>query len=138
MCRYPFLSQASRSLARTPFAVLLAHHHRRAGFQLVDAHGQVTDDVFVDRGLALQLGNDAGGGLDVQQHEVRLAVLLDLVCEVAQTPGLGLGDLAFVLFDNLGCGLGQRVHLGLGQVLARQKHMLVKRHVGFLYSSADR
>jgi hypothetical protein len=54
------------------------------------------DDVFVDRGLALQLGDDAGGGIDVEQHEVRLAVALDLVGEVLEAPGFGLGDLALV------------------------------------------
>ena len=36
------------------------------------------------------------GGLDVEQHEVRLAVALDLVGEALEAPGLGLGDLALV------------------------------------------
>jgi hypothetical protein len=62
----------------------------------VHAHGHVADDVFVDRGLAFQLGHDAGGGFDVEHHEVRLAVLLDLVGQRAQAPGFGLGDLALV------------------------------------------
>src|SRR3546814_1300355 len=38
--------------ARTALgAFLLAHHDRRAGFQLIDLDGHVADDVFVDLGL---------------------------------------------------------------------------------------
>ena len=92
---------------------------------LVNAHGEVTDDVLVDAGLALELGNDGAGAFDVQQNEVRLAVAVDLVSEVLETPGLGLGHLAVVCFDDLGGRRGQCIDLGLAQVLAREKDVLV-------------
>ena len=110
---------------RLAVAVALAHHHARAGLVLVDAHGQVTDHVFVDPGLALELRHDGARALDVQQHEVRLAVAVDLVGEVLEAPGLGLGHLAVELLDDLGGRRGQRVDLSLAQVLAREKDVLV-------------
>ena len=92
---------------------------------LVDADGQPADHVFVDRGLTFQLGNGAGGRFDVQQHEVRLAVALDLVGEVLEAPGFGLGDLALVGLDDLGGGGSKRIDLRLAEVLARQEHVLI-------------
>src|SRR5690606_6661333 len=60
-------------------AIVLAHHHGRTSFVLVDANREVTDHVFVNRGLALQLVDDGGGAIDIEHHEMRLAVTLDLV-----------------------------------------------------------
>eukprot|EP01040_Poterioochromonas_malhamensis_P021176 gene21177-25483_t len=105
---FPFAFATTRA-----FAVVLAHHHRRAGFQFVHADGQETDHVFVDRGLAFQFRNDARRGIDVQQHKVRLAVLLDLVGQRTQAPGFDLGDLALVGFHDFGGGGGKRVDLSL-------------------------
>ena len=56
---------------------------------------------------------------------MRLAVAVDLVREVLEAPGLGLGDLACVGLDNLGGGCGQRIDLRLAEILASQEHVLV-------------
>jgi hypothetical protein len=95
---------------------------------LVDADGQPADDVFVDAVLPLELGDHRARRFDVEEHEVRLAVAVDLVGEVLETPGLGLGDLALAGLDDFGGCCGQGVHLSLAQVLAREKDMLVQRH----------
>src|SRR3546814_6022617 len=75
-------------------AFALAHHGGGAGFRLVNLDGHVADDIFVDRGLALQLCNDASGGIDVQHHIMRFAVLRDFVGEAAQAPIFSLGYFA--------------------------------------------
>ena len=53
---------------------------------LVNAHGEEADNVLVDGGLTLQLGNDARGGLDVEHHKVSFAVALDFVRQTLQAP----------------------------------------------------
>jgi hypothetical protein len=60
---------------------------------------------------------------------MRLAVLRDAIGEAAQTPGLGLGDLAAIVGEDLGGVIRERVDLGLGKVLTREENMLVERHV---------
>ena len=95
---------------------------------LVNAHGHIADDIFVDLRLALELGDAIARSIEVEQHEMRLAVALDLVGQALEAPGLGLGDLALVGFDNLGSCGSQRIDLRLAQILARQEDMLVKRH----------
>ena len=59
---------------------------------LVDADGEEADDVLVDIGLTLELGDRGRGRVDVEHHVMRLAVLGDAVSEAAQAPGFGLGD----------------------------------------------
>src|SRR3546814_13869996 len=93
----------------------------------IDLDGQVADDVLVDLRLALQLGDERRGRVDLEHDVMRLAVLLDAVGEAAKTPGLGLYDLAAIVLDDLGGAFRQRVDLGLRQVLTREKHMLVQR-----------
>ncbi len=63
----------------------------------------------------------AAGALDVEHHEVRLAVAVDLVGETLEAPGFGLGDLAAALLDDFGGIGGERVDLSLAQILARQE-----------------
>ena len=99
-----------------------------AGFVRIDLHRHVTDDVFIDLGLALKLGNDGTGCVQFEHHIMRLAVLGDLVGERAQTPGLRLHDLAAILFDDIRGICCQRVHLGLSQILTRKEYVLVKSH----------
>ena len=105
---------------------------------LIDLDGHVADHVLVDLRLALQLGDHRGGRVEVEGDIMRLAVLLDAIGDVAEAPGLGPGDLAAIVLDDLGGGFRQRVHLGLGQVLTRQKDMLVERHVALFLLLADR
>src|SRR4051812_17491708 len=119
-------------------ALVAAHHRRRAGLVRVDAQGHVADDVLVDLGLALELGDDRGRCVEIEHHIMGLAVLRDPVGERAQAPGLGLDDLAAIVLDDLGGVLRQRVHLGLGQVLTRKEYMLVERHDALVLLLADR
>src|SRR3546814_15079262 len=49
-------------------AFALAHHGGGAGFRLVNLDGHVADDIFVDRGLALQLCNDRSEARRVGQE----------------------------------------------------------------------
>src|SRR5262249_48634247 len=95
---------AKSATAVVPLAVAigLAHHRRRAFFVFLDADAEIADHVFADALLALDLGDRRGGRVDVEQHEVRLAVLVHAVGEGAHAPVLGLGDLAAGLFDNAG------------------------------------
>src|SRR5262249_19845887 len=94
----------------------------------VHAHGEVADDVLVDALLTLDFGNDGRRAVDVEQREVRLAVLVHAVGEGADAPRLGLGDLAAHLLDHaLDLG-GQFLDLLGARVLTREKPMLVKRH----------
>src|SRR4051794_14140026 len=76
--------------------LVAAHHGGGAGLVLVDADRHVADDVLVDLGLALQLGDDAGRCLEVEHYVMALAVLGDPVSEASKPPGLGLGDLATI------------------------------------------
>ena len=100
---------------------------------LVDTNREEADDVLVDVGLALELGNCRGRGIDVERDVMRLAVLGDAVGEAAQAPGFGLGDLAAIVRDNLGRVFRERIDLGLGQILTREENMLVKRQVSCTY-----
>ncbi len=58
-----------------------------------------------------------------------LAVAVDLVGQVLEAPGLGLGDLALAGLDDFGCLRSQRVNLSLAQILTREKDMLVQSHL---------
>src|SRR5690348_13987236 len=63
---------------------------------------------------------------------MRLAVLRDAIGKAAETPGLRLGDLPAIVFDDLGGVFRERIDLGLCKVLAREENMLVERHVSLL------
>src|SRR4051794_34150890 len=84
--------------ARTPLAVALAaaHHCRRAAFMLIDAEREKADHVLIDVGLTLELSDRRSGGVEVEHHIMRLAVLGDAIGQAAQAPGLGLDDLAAI------------------------------------------
>src|SRR5205085_9377940 len=83
-------------------ALLAAHHRRRTLFMVVDADGEEADDVLVDVGLALELGNRRGRGIDVEGDVMGLAVLGDAVSEAAQAPGFGLDHRPAVIGQDLG------------------------------------
>ena len=70
---------------------------------------------------------------------MRLAVAVDLVGEILEAPGLGLGDLAFILLDDFGGLAASCVDLSSGsEVLTRQEYMLVQSHALVLSLNADR
>src|SRR5690349_20741946 len=115
----------------TALAILVAaaHHRRRALLMFIDLDGEEADDILVDVRLALELGDRSGRRVDVEHHVMRLAVLRDAISEAAKAPGLRLGDLPAIVFDDLGGVFRERIDLGLCEVLAREENMLVERHV---------
>src|SRR5207253_3492000 len=123
-------AEAAGTVVTLAVAIGLAHHRRRTFFVFLDADAEIADHVFADALLALDLGDRRGRRLDVEQHEVRLAVLVHAVGEGAHAPVLGLADLAAGLFDNAGHLGRQFFHLLGARVLTREKDMLIKRHGG--------
>ena len=124
----PVAARPARSAVVAIAVLALAQHRRWAGLMLVDADGEIADDVLVDAQEALDLDHRLGGRGDVQQREVGLAVLLDAEGKRLQTPRLNLGDGAAEGGD-LGLDLlRQRLDLLLRDVLARQEDMLIKSH----------
>src|SRR5690606_26426411 len=97
-------------------------------FEFVDLDGEPADDIFVDRCLTLDLCDGFARDFGRQHHIVTLAVLLDLVGELLEAPGLGLVDRALEFANDVGDGFRQRIDLSLAQILTRNKDMLVKRH----------
>ena len=67
-----------------------------------DANGEIAQHVFVDALLALDLVHRRRRRVDVEQREVRLAVLVHAVGERLDAPVFGLGDLAAGLLDDAG------------------------------------
>ena len=61
---------------------------------------------------------------------MRLAVLLDAVGEAAQAPVLALPDRALFGLELGGDGIGERLDLRLGDVVARDQHAFVEWHRG--------
>ena len=60
---------------------------------LVDAHGEVTQDVLVEPLQPFDLVDRGGAGLDIHQGEMRLAVLAQAVGEGFDAPLLDLGAM---------------------------------------------
>ena len=69
-------------------------------------------------------------GVEVEQREVSLAVLLDPVGEGLHAPHLGLLDLATVLLDDALVLVDHRLDLLRRHVLASQEDVFVERHSG--------
>ena len=95
---------------------------------LFDANGEIADHVFADSLLPFDFGDRRRGGVDVEQHEVRLAVLVHPVGEGAYAPVFHLHDLAAETFDDAGHLGGQFLDLLGARILTREKNMLIKRH----------
>ena len=96
---------------------------------LVDADGEEADDVFVEALLPLDLGDRGGRRIDVEEREVRLAVLLDAVGEGLQAPRLDLGDLAAGALDDALELLDKRLDLLGRHILSRHEYVFVQRHL---------
>ena len=111
-------------------AVALLHHHRRLGLERLDADGHEAEDVLVDAHLALHLGDRRRRGVEVEEREMRLAVLLDAVGEGLDAPHLGLLDLAAVLLDDALVLVDHRLDLLGRHVLASHEDVFVERHIG--------
>src|SRR5215510_14771583 len=81
-------------------AVGLAHHGRRPGLVLVDAHREVAQDILVEALLPFDLGKRRRGRVHVHEGEMRLAVLAQAVAERLEAPVLGFADGAAHLFND--------------------------------------
>src|SRR4029079_1591083 len=125
----PAVAAVTTIAARTVGLLGAADHDGRGSFlELVDADGEETDDVFVDRHRALQLLDGSRRGIDVEQGVVTLAVLLDAIGEGTQAPVLLLGDGATEPGDQVGELGGQGLHLRRRDVLTRNEDILIECH----------
>src|SRR6478672_5963616 len=121
-------AETAAAIVALAVTIGLAHHRRGTFLVLFDADGEVADDVFADPLLALDLRDRSRGSIDVEQHEMRLAVLVHAVGQRAHAPVLGLGDLAAEPFDDPRHLGGQLFDLLGARILTREKNMLIKRH----------
>src|SRR4029077_247062 len=126
----PIPTRSARSTVVAIAVFALAQHSRRSGLMLVNAYGEIADDVLIEAQQALDLDHRLGRRGNVQEREMSLAVLLDTEGKGLQTPRLDLGDGAAEGGD-LGLDLlRQRLDLLLRDVLAHQEDMLIESHVG--------
>src|SRR6202035_1787785 len=121
-------TESAAAVVAIAVAIGFAHHRRGTFLMLFDANGEIADHVFADPLLPLDLGDRGGGAIDVQQHEMRLAVLVHAIGEGAYAPVFHLDDLAAELLDDAGHLGGQFFDLLGARILAREKNMLIKRH----------
>ena len=73
-------------------AIGLAHHRRGAFLVRIDAHRYVAQHVFVQALLPLDLGQRGGRGVELEQGEMRLAVLADAERERLDAPVFRIAD----------------------------------------------
>src|SRR6516162_5744304 len=106
----------------------LAHHRGGALFVLVHANREVAQHILAEPLLSLDLVEGGRRRVDIEQGEMRLAVLAQTVGEGLHAPLLGLGELAaHLLDDGLELG-GQFFNLLRAGVLAREEDVFVERH----------
>src|SRR5262249_57886877 len=115
--------------AETPIVALavtvgLAHHRGGAVLVLMHTNREVAQHILADPLLSLDLVEGGRWRVDIEQGEMRLAVLTQTVGEGLNAPLLGLGDLAPRLFDD-GLELrGQFFDLLRARVWAREGEAL--------------
>src|SRR5262245_37141500 len=110
---------AVAALVALAITISLAHHRRGTFLELINAHGDIANDVFVDALLTLDLDQRGRRRIDVEKREVRLAVLADAEGQGLDAPVFVLGDLATQLLDDAGQLRGQFLDLLRADVLAR-------------------
>ena len=109
-------------------AIDLAHHRGWAFLVLVHADGDVAQHVLAEPFLTLDLVESSSRRVDVEEGEMRLAVLAQTIGEGLDAPLLGLGDLAPHLLENA-LELGGKVFdLLRAGILARQEDVFVEGH----------
>ena len=96
---------------------------------LVDADGHDAHHVVMDAHQTLHFGDGGGGAVRLQESVVALAVLVDLVGHRTKTPVFVTDDVAAVVFQNLREMLDQTFGLRVGDILTRNKDVLVESHV---------
>src|SRR4030088_3701577 len=82
--------EAAATVVAITIAIGLAHHRRGTFLVLLDANGEIADHVFADPLLALDLGDRRRGAIDVEQHEMRLAILVHPIGQGANAPAFHL------------------------------------------------
>src|ERR1035437_978946 len=87
----PVTEPAAAFVALT-IAVDLAHHCRGTFLVLLDADGNVAQNLFIEPLLPFDLGERSRRRIHVHQREMRLAVLVHPVGEGLYAPLLDLGD----------------------------------------------
>src|SRR5262245_61531172 len=109
-------------------AVGPAHHRRRPSVVLIDAHGEKANDVGREPHLTLEFVHGVMRGIDVHQRVVGFAVLLDAERERLQSPIFGLADRPATSLEEGTKILQQGLDLLGGNILPRQKYVLIDRH----------
>ena len=109
-------------------AVPALHDYRGFGLQLVDTHGQIAQNVFVETHGPLHFLHRDRRRVDVEQHIVAFAIFLDAVGQTTQTPHLLLANFAAIFRNHTGKLVCEGFGLGSRNILARDEHALVKCH----------
>jgi hypothetical protein len=81
--------------------------------------------------LALHFAHRSRFRVDVHQHVMSLAVLVDTVGGVAKAPAFDLGHLAAICFDHALELFRKGFGLLPGNILASEEYMLVEGHEAF-------
>src|SRR5947209_11506377 len=120
---------ATAALVAFAIPVDFAHHRGGAFLVLVNAHRQMPQHVFGEALLPLDLGHRRGRRIELEQREVRLAVLADAEGEGLDAPIFGVADeLAAEAFDDAFEVGRHLLHLLCAEVLARQIDVFVQWH----------
>src|SRR6202048_526847 len=99
---------------------------------LLDPYGQIAQHIFVQPLLTLNFIKRSGERVHIEQREMRLAIFAHTIGEGLHAPLLHLRDLASHLFDDALELTRELFNLLRAGVLARQKHMFIKRHANVL------
>src|SRR5581483_8307939 len=110
--------------------VALARQDGRWTFlDLVHPQRHEADYVFIQAELALHFGDEGRGRIQAEQHVVALAVRLHAIGQAAETPVFALLHRPAVAFDELADLIRQVFHLLLRDIVARDQHAFIERHV---------
>jgi hypothetical protein len=119
--------------ARAVVTVALLHHRRRTFFVLLDGKRHVAKNVFVDAHLAFHLVHGSCRCVDVHKGVMRLAVLLDAVCEGLEAPVFYAPDFAAICFEDTLVLFYEGINLLCGHILSSKEYVFIKSHVSFAF-----
>src|SRR5262249_37759233 len=122
------VAEPKTAVVALAIAVDLAHHRGRALLVLAHSNREIAHHILAQPLLPLDLVESGRRRLDVEQGEMRFAVLAQPIGQGFHAPLFGLGDLAAHLLDD-GFELGGQVFdLLRARVLARDKDVFIERH----------
>ena len=122
------ITETESAIVTLTVAIDLAHHRGWTFLVLVHTHGDVAQHVLAEPFLALDLVESRRRCVDVEQCEMRLAVLPQTIGEGLHAPLLGLDDLASHLLENAGELGGKLFDLLRAGILARQEDVFIEGH----------